>query len=558
MNKKYAFLKGTNVQYMLALFFGVTYNLMLIGPAYFMMKLVDAGNSNDMNTIKKLSIQALIFLGVFIIFGVIRGITLKKYKRIVMYNYKRIYVENVLAMNYNAFKKNNNGKYLSNLTNNTQLISEGYVEGKINLARASTRALAIIVIMLVMNWKMFLITLLCFSIPLFSGTVLNNKIVATTKKVSKKSTQVVTSIKELLTGFGVIKSFNAENEVNRILSKDFNDLEEENAKLRQLDTYSFVFSDFSALLMMLIVFGVGAFFALKGIMTIGELIAFVQLLSVLEGPIEVLPGFIAKYNASKKLIDEDYIEIEEDKTDNKKLSSINDNVEVKNLSFAYDGEHNVLKDISLKLEQKKLYAVVGSSGSGKSTLANLLSGNYLDYKGEILIDNEELHGIGNIYDVLTVIDQNVFIFNDTIFNNISMFKKFSEEDMTRAIEASGLSELIKEKGGDYHCGENGSNLSGGEKQRISIARSMLLKKQFIIMDESTSNLDIVTARSIEDTIYNLDDTLRLVITHNLNEVFLRKCDEIFVIKNGKIVEHGEFDNLLQRKQLFSSMYELWN
>ena len=106
--------------------------------------------------------------------------------------------------------------------------------------------------------------------------------------------------------------------------------------------------------------------------------------------------------------------------------------------------------------------------------------------------------------------------------------------------------------------ENGSNLSGGEKQRISIARSMLLKKQFVIMDESTSNLDIVTARDIENTVYGLEDTLRLIITHNLNDTFLKKCDEIFVIKNGSIVEHGKFDDLLDRKQFFSSMYELWN
>lgn len=557
-NSKYDFLKGTNIKFLLALIFGTVYNLMHLGAAYFMMVLIDAGNASDMAEIKRIVYKAIVFLLAFIILGIIRGITLKSYKQATMHNYKRMYVDSILAMKFTDFKKNANGKYLSNLTNNAQVISEGFVEGRINIIRASTRALAVIVVMLVMNWEMFLITLVCFTLPLFCGTVLNSRIVKLTSQVSDKNAKIVTSIKDLLAGFGVIKSFGAENEVSDSFSKDFNDLECDNAKLRQLDVLSYVFSDFSTLLMMIIVFIVGALFVVKGIMTIGGLMAFVQLLVNLQGPLEVLPGFIAKYNAAKKLINEDYIEIKEDEHGLEHLDTFSKGVDVKDLSFAYDGKNNVIHNVDIELKCGKMYAIVGSSGSGKSTLANLLCGNYPDYAGHIMVDNNEIRNIGNLYDTLTVIDQNVFIFNDSIYNNISMFKDFSEESMDRAIKLSGLSKLIEEKGGDYQCGENGSNLSGGEKQRISIARSMLLKKQFVIMDESTSNLDIVTARDIENTVYGLEDTLRLIITHNLNDTFLKKCDEIFVMKNGSIVEHGKFDDLLDRKQFFSSMYELWN
>lgn len=557
-NNKYDFLRGTNAKFLLALLFGTVYNLMHLGTAYFMMVLIDAGNAGDMSEIKQIVYKAVVFLLAFIILGIIRGMTLKSYKQTTMTNYKRMYVDSILAMKYTDFKKNSNGKYLSNLTNNAQVISEGFVEGRINIVRASTRALVVIVVMIVMNWKMFLITLVCFTLPLICGTLLNSRIVKLTSQVSDKNAKIVTSIKDLLAGFGVIKSFSAENEVSSSFSKDFNDLECDNAKLRQLDVLSYVFSDFSTLLMMIIVFIVGALFVVNGVMTIGGLMAFVQLLVNLQGPLEVLPGFIAKYNAAKKLINEDFIEIKEDENGLDNLDTFCEGVDVKDLSFAYDGKNDVLHNVDIELKCGKMYAIVGSSGSGKSTLANLLSGNYPDYTGHIMVDNSEIRNIGNLYDTLTVIDQNVFIFNDSIYNNISMFKEFSEENMNRAIKLSGLSKLIEEKGGDYQCGENGSNLSGGEKQRISIARSMLLKKKFIIMDESTSNLDIVTARDIENTVYGLESTLRLIITHNLNDTFLRKCDEIFVIKNGSIVEHGKFDDLLDRKHFFSSMYELWN
>lgn len=556
-DNRYDFLKGTKAKFLLALCTGTVYNLLYVITAFFMKEMVDAGNKGDMNLIKKIMYYAILYLIFYICLGVVRCIALKRYKQTVMRNYKKMYVDNILAMKYTDFKKNDNGKYLSNLTNNAQVISEGYVEGRINLVRAFSRAILIIIVMIAMNWKLFLITLATFLLPLLSGTVVNGKIVKTTSYVSKKNAQLVTSIKDLLAGFGVIKSFKAEKEVSKSFSKSFDDIEGANATLRALDVITYVFSDFSILLVMIIVFLVGSIFVSKQIMTIGGIMAFVELLVDLQGPIEVLPGFIAKYNASKTILAEDYIKIKTDDIPQNEISVIENGIKINNLKFGYSEEQNVLNGINMNIEKGKMYAVVGASGSGKSTLANLICGNYTNYDGEILIDDKELRTVGNIYDVLTVIDQNVFIFNDSIYDNISMYKKFSDEDMSRAVKLSGMEELIKAKGGDYQCGENGTNLSGGEKQRVSIARALLLKKQIIIMDESTSSLDIVTARDIENTVYNLNDSIRLVITHNLNDIFLKKCDGIFVIKNGEIVEFGQFDELIQRKQIFSNMYELW-
>lgn len=556
-NNKYGFLKGTGGVFWLALFFSTVYNLMLTGPAFFVKVLVDAGNIKDMEKIKKVFVVAVIYMIVFIIFGLIRSVTLRKYKYKAMRNYKRDYIERILAMKYNDFNKNDNGKYLSNLTNNATLISDGYVEGRINIVRALTRAGLIIGVMLYMNWKLFLISLVCLLVPVVLGVFANKQIVKITSRVSEKNAHVVTSIKELLAGFGIIKSFKAEKEVSNSIGNSIDSLERSNAKLRQFEVLTFVFSDTPMLFMMIIIFVIGTFDVMNNKMTIGALMAFVELLITLQGPMEVIPGFFAKFNSAKKLIDEDFIEIESDSETSNSLAKLTSGINISNLNFSYDGTNEVLHNIDMKLESKKMYAIVGSSGSGKSTVAKLISGNYFNYEGNILFDESELKDIDNIYDILSIIDQNVFIFDDTIYNNISMFKDFSEEDMNKAIELSGLSELIKNKGGDYKCGENGSNLSGGEKQRISIARALISEKQIIIMDESTSSLDIKTAREIENTIYNLNDSLRIIITHNLNDTFLKKCSGIFVFKNGKIVENGTFDELIDRKQFFNNMYELW-
>ncbi|HEX3077379.1 MAG TPA: ABC transporter ATP-binding protein, partial [Lachnospiraceae bacterium] len=197
-------------------------------------------------------------------------------------------------------------------------------------------------------------------------------------------------------------------------------------------------------------------------------------------------------------------------------------------------------------------------GSGKSTLVNLILGHYGSYEGSIYIDDTNLNTIKDkcLSDLYSVIQQNVFIFDNTIEKNITMFQDFEHTDIDNAIEKSGLSKLIQEKGIDYHCGENGSFLSGGEKQRISIARSLIRKAPVLVMDEATSALDPVTAKMVETEISKLDGITRIVISHKLEESILRMYDEIIVLNGGRIAEKGCFDDLMEEKGYFTSLYQV--
>lgn len=189
-------------------------------------------------------------------------------------------------------------------------------------------------------------------------------------------------------------------------------------------------------------------------------------------------------------------------------------------------------------------------------MLNLLMAGHSTYTGEILYDGRELKTIqtGSLYDLVSIIQQNVFVFNSSIRDNITMFREFPAEEVDRAVRLSGLSELIEKKGEQYLCGENGCGMSGGEKQRISIARCLLRKSPVLLVDEATAALDTKTAHQVMTSIQDLDGLTRIIVTHSLEEAVLRRCDGILTLKNGRIIESGTFDQLMEKKGYFYSLF----
>jgi ABC-type multidrug transport system fused ATPase/permease subunit len=320
-----------------------------------------------------------------------------------------------------------------------------------------------------------------------------------------------------------------------------------------------MFSSIAGITAQLGVFIFSAYLALSGkAITAGTALIFVQLMNYVLQPIGTIPTCIAERKAARALVEKiaDAINtnVREEKTSESFV--LRDGIKISNLSFGYKEDKQVLTDINLNFELGKKYAVVGASGSGKSTLLSLLMASYPNYSGSIVYDGRELREINSadLYEIESIIQQNVFVFNATIRDNITMFRDFPENEIESAIRLSGLSELIAEKGADYLCGENGNGLSGGEKQRISIARSLLKKSQVLLVDEATAALDAETAFRVSSAILSLDGITCIVVTHNLDAALLSKYDSIITLKNGRITESGTFDELIEKKGYFYSLY----
>ena len=238
-----------------------------------------------------------------------------------------------------------------------------------------------------------------------------------------------------------------------------------------------------------------------------------------------------------------------------------DVISFSNIDFSYpNAEEKIFNNLSLKIKKREKIAIVGMSGSGKSTLLNLLLRFYDVTSGYISIDNQDLQTISSesLYNLMTIVQQDVYIFDDTLKANITLSQSFTEDDIKKAVQQSGLESYILENelGLQALCGENGSNLSGGERQRLSIARALIRKTPILLLDEATSSLDNKVTTEIENSILEIQDLTVLVVTHKLNKSMLKKYNRILFMKNGVIVEDGSFGNLMDRKGEFYKLVEL--
>ena len=473
--------------------------------------------------------------------------------------YKTYVFEKLSQKEIGAFTSENTSLYISALSNDTASIESNYIANIFNMIDNLVLFIAALIMMFWYDFTLSLISLTLSLLPLIAAIFTGNLVANAEKKVSDCNESYMSTLRDSLVGFSVIKSFRAESQMCLIYLKKIREVSDAKCWRRKMTILVQMLSASAGCIVQSGVFLIGTYLAMSGkSVSAGTIIAFVQLLNYVVNPISIIPECLAERKAAKALIQKLATAINENTHEDGLVNkyTLTDKIRLHTLSFSYDIEKPVLNNINLCFEKGKSYAIVGTSGSGKSTLLNLLMSSHSDYSGNILYDTTELHDITSqsLYDMVSVVQQNVFIFNASIRDNITMFAPFSKEEVDRAIKLSGLSELIAKRGDNYLCGENGSNLSGGEKQRISIARSLLKKAQVLLVDEATSSLDTETAHHVSSSILNLTDITRIIVTHSLEQSLLTQYDEIIVLKNGTVVEQGKFNELMTKREYFYSLF----
>lgn len=494
-----------------------------------------------------------------LVLGAVIYCTRPRFMKAAMMQYKHFAFRALTKKSISAFRKENTANYISVFSNDATAIETGYLEMQFVILANGVILVGALGMMIAYSPVMTAVACLFFVLPIGVSYVTGNRIEKAERRISEKNSELVATLKDCLSGFSVIKSFQAERAVSDLFAQSNAAVEQAKCHKRKLTAVINGLSGVAAVTAQLGTFLVGAFLALSGLgITPGVLIIFIDLTANVINPIRELPQQLAARRAALALIDklanslEDHVREEGAPIPN----ALREGIVVRNLRFAYEPGCDILHDISARFEAGKKYAIVGASGSGKSTLLNLLMAGHGEYTGEICYDGKELKDIRSesLYDIVSLIQQNVFVFNASIRDNITMFQPFPGEEVDRAIRLSGLSGLIAERGGDYLCGENGSGLSGGEKQRISIARSLLKRAKVLLVDEATAALDAGTAYQVSNALLGLDGVTGIVVTHSLDEALLRRYDGILTLKNGALVECGSFDELMAEKGYFYSLY----
>lgn len=557
---KSAFWERNKALFVVALIAEMIMQGMNILLSYFLQVVTDiAAGIDGSGSLKTVAIEVG---AMFITMGVVGTIAAKTKLKFItkgVKQYKSRLFEGITMKGISAFRGENTSKYTSALTNDIAVIEENYVASNFDIVTQIFIFIGALTLMFYSNWVLTLVALGLVLLPVIASVCTGNALVSLEKKVSEKNEGFLGLITEVLEGFSVIKSFKAEDTIRKMVDK--NNAELEKAK-RVRGTRRYIVSLIGGgahFVAQIGVFIVGALLCLNGKgITPGMLFMFVNLMNFVIQPVAQLPGIFAKKKAAYALIQkmEEAIAVDDEADTRTEGCTIDEGIKLNNLSFGYEEGNNVINGLSYEFEKGKSYAVVGASGCGKSTMFQLMLAGMDNYSGQIMYDNNELKSISpeSLYETVSTIQQNVFVFNASIRDNITMFKDFSKEEVDRVIKLSGLEELIEKKGEDYLCGENGNGLSGGEKQRISIARALLRNSKLLLVDEATAALDAETSNKVINAILKLKDMTRIVITHDLDEASLKQYDSIITLKNGRIVENGNFDKLINDKGYFYSLF----
>ena len=541
--------------------FNILVPLTNIAFAYSIKIIIDSGMSQNREALTQAILIGAIVIFIYASLNFISLRLRNKLVRQIMSRYKNKVFKSILDRDYREFSKEKSGKFISILTENMKKIEQDYLHQYFNISKNISLMIFSLVAMFIGNWFLTLLVIIASIIPMMISGFIGQKSASLQNSSMIADQKYLAKVKDILAGFLVIKSFNVKEAIGQDYKNESEKLDEIYFIKGKFDVLSNVISQLSGMIVFLVAFGGGMYLVFGGHTTIGSVTAIVQLVNFVVMPLNEIGMGMSKFREGQATLNsfevKDVIELQTGKT----KEYFDDVISFSNVDFSYpNAEEKIFNHLSLQIKKGEKIAIVGMSGSGKSTLLNLLLRFYDVTSGYISIDNQDLQAISSesLYNLMTIVQQDVYIFDDTLRANITLNQFFTDEEIRQAVQQSGLESYVldNESGLQALCGENGSNLSGGQKQRVSIARALIRKTPILLLDEATSSLDNKVTTEIENSILEIQDLTVLVVTHKLNKSMLKKYNRILFMKNGVIVEDGSFDNLMDRKGEFYKLVEL--
>ncbi len=475
---------------------------------------------------------------------------------------KRIF-EKYLSFGKLYFDQNNIGRLHELLTGYTRQISLQLRDANSTIFMLLT-LIVYLFIMVKISWKLTLLIFIISPVFYFSLNTLVHKIKLSSESYIINYNSLLKNLSNSLLCIPLIKSYSCEEFEKEKFNKDSDRVESNEFSIDKKRELISPLSEIMVMCLIIVLIGIMAFLLyIKKEGEVSSFMVFFLLLRRSMGAFSAVSRFQSILNAISGPISEIKTIFNDEnkffvKSGDKEFKGLKDKIELKDLSFSFPGKTSVLKRVNLSIEKNKVTAIVGPSGAGKSTIINLLL-RFYDYKdGEILLDNKSIKdfSLKSYLSKIAYISQEAYLFNDTLKNNLIYgLGERSEKDILEAIKKANLESLLNKlpDGLNTQIGDRGVKLSGGEKQKVSIARTILKNAEILIMDEATSSLDSVSEREIQSALHEASkERTTIVIAHRLSTI--KNADKIIVISDGTVKEEGNLNELISKKSLF---YELW-
>ncbi|WP_255811549.1 ABC transporter ATP-binding protein [Treponema denticola] len=523
-----------------------------VGVSYVMMLAIDYATNGTIEKLHLYLIGTIAYLVISFLVNIVTTRVREKAGAQAVFSLREALMKKILTMSTSEYASRNSGSYVAFFTKNVEKLEESYFWTIFRIYPSFLQLIVSVIWLSIMDWRLSLFVLFTGLIQLIVPKFTVKPVAEAERNYIEKSENYTISLKEIFSAFDLIKSYNLQEKIE-ILHRNAN-TGYKKASFKDMCMNGFMGSlgDLLSNITYIGVFFLGAVLVLLGFFKISVIIAASQLVVFIVYPLSNLTHYITSLLASKAVIKEldEILNLQENDSSLKDLEAktfFEDSISFENMSFCYpqDGEDDdenrsafpALKNINLTIKKGEKVLIVGESGSGKSTLLSLLYKKFTGYEGLIKIDGTDIRKIPDAayFKLVSVVHQSPFIFDDTIKNNIALYNEdISDERIKEACKKAGLQRFIDglPLGLETRIGEGASKISGGEKQRIAIARALVKDSPILLMDEATSALDKETGTEIENTVLSQKDLTCIIISHHVSEGLRARADKIITVKEG--------------------------
>ena len=545
--KTRSFIKPFSVKVVFSAFFLMIAAIATIGFAFFLGGMVDAAINSDLSTFRHMALLSIVAMGSELCFEMIGHAIRHNYSFKAATEYKKALLSNMLSFEINSYSKHPEAYYLNVLSSEATTIKEHYFMQFPAIIHNAIQILLAIAALVFINWKFFCVVVVLFAVsiifPSIIGVVLGKKAV----EASEKNEAFLSYLNSVLGAFELIKTFGIAEKITKTFFEYSFEGEKRNYSVDVVETARNVLSATSSFVIQMGAILTGVFLVFKGELSIGYLFVGIQVIGVIVSPITDLFQRISWVKSTAEMRQKHETILNWVETNQQKEGVEVDNINaitVSNLSFGYNDGFG-LHDVNLSLSGGKKYAIIGKSGSGKSTLLKLLLGYFDSYGGSIKVNGTEIRDIdkNSYYENLSVMNQNVVLFEDTLYNNIKLFRNVDDNVFKTIILKANLGELITRfhKEDEIVSCDNISSISGGEKQRVALARCLLSDADVVFFDEATAALDPESARAIYNTVLEMKESMLVAVTHDWRDELLSRFDQVIYINDGTIKFIGNWE-----------------